>query len=133
MCLLKIRRRYMNRTKDKSRNIIFIIICLLSNGLYAETNKNQEIGEPYFSFVTHRHITLAPDGKTFYALEGKKAVVSRYQLSPFKKIDSFKVPKLKSPYGPTSASRILISDDGKKLFFYNPKSLMLFDLAMVQF
>ncbi len=106
-----------------------ILVCLmLSVSLFVCAESEQEIGEPYFSYETRRHITLAPVGKTFYALDGKKGLVSRYQFSPFKKIDSFEIPKLKFLYGPSSASKVLVSDDGGKLFFYNPKSLMLFDL-----
>lgn len=118
----------MNRTKYKLRNIIFSIICLLSNGLYADANKNKEIGQPYFSFESRRHLTLAPDGKTFYALEGKKPLVSRYQIYPFEKIESFQIPKLKSPFMISSSSKILIYEDGKKLLFYKPNSLILFDI-----
>jgi len=104
------------------------LLCLLfSVSILVHAENSQEIGEPYFGHDSRRHITLAPDGETFYALD-RKGLVSRYQLSPFKKIDSFQLPKVEKPYRVYGASIILISGDGKKLLFYNILSLMLFDL-----
>ncbi len=127
MALTNIRDKKINLFTFFLSNVIFLGL-MFAVSLVARAGSEQEIGEPYFNLVTHRHITLAPDGKTFYAVEGRNAVVSRYQLSPFKKIDSFKIPKLKFPFGPNNASRMFIANGGKNIIFYNTKSLMLFDL-----
>lgn len=105
---------------------VMLLGLMLSVSFDASAENKQEIGVPYFSFETRRHITLAPDGETFYALSIKGMVV-RYQINPFKKLESFQMPKVKFPFGSYGASKILLEDGGKKWFFYNVKSLMLFD------
>lgn len=107
------------------KRLLMLLIFSISVNAFSENQ--QEIGEPYFSFESRRHITIASDGKTFYVLSAK-GMVSRYLISPFKKLETFQMPKIKFPFGSYGASKILAYDDERKWYFYNTKSLMRFDM-----
>lgn len=93
-----------------------------------------EIGEPFFSIKPFK-VVFAPNGSTFYVLNplwksnlGSGTIV-HYQLNPFKKLESFDMPTLPTPFGKYTADSIFVTADEKRLIFFNLKSVMLFDLG----
>lgn len=104
------------------RKILFILVLVV--GLFSLNA--EEIGIPYFSKSKGQinSAVLAPDGISFYTL--KNEVISKWQLSPFKNLNTFPLKtneELRKEY-----KDIYITSDGKKIVVRSLSSLMLWDI-----
>lgn len=100
---------------------IIVVMMILVVSVWAE-----EIGKPYIPKGSGEidSAILAPDGKTFYTLKGE--LVTKWQLEPIKKLDSFKtvLNHKDKRYG----YQIDITADGKKMFIRSHSEIILWDL-----
>jgi len=113
---------------------IIILMMVLVVSLFAGNDK--EIGVPYVERGqgSIQSAVLDPDGEHFYTL--KDEIISKWQLSPIKKINSF-IPKFKSSKNAKQKNKdnlyrdiyhMDITDDSKKMIFRNTYDIFIWDL-----
>ena len=87
----------------------------------------EEIGIPYIEKNTGLidSAVLAPDGNSFYTL--KNDLVTHWQLSPMRRIISFKT-NIKNDENRLIKYQINLSNDNKRVILYSTKEIQLWDI-----
>ena len=130
------------------KKILLLLILVL--GLFGV--ESEEVGVPYIEIdqSSKYDAVLAPDGESFFTLKGD--LVTQWQLSPFKKLFSFKtgIEEFGPPVyqisissdnqtvggrsGADSRYKISASNDGQRIILYSPKTneIQLWDVKTMK-
>ena len=119
-------KQYMRERVYIMKNLVLILVLVV--GLFG--SELEEIGRPYVDntdgFI--HSAVLAPDGNGLYGL--KDDLVTKWQLSPIKKLLSFRTGIVNFPRH--KGYQIQVSGDNKRIILYSYKEIQLWDIKSKQ-